>query len=250
MSADAALQRGSQLGKGGVLVSGLAKGAEKSGGVLDGRQTFAADIADEEPCRVVGPGGGVQVAADQGVRSGRPVRTGDAQRTQLPGQGCSTTRWATSATARTWLSSLRSRSCRARAATTKPDTTSRAAMWIGRRDECSRPSWRSMTNIAALATTAVPAVKREEPNAAVEVGAATRRGDRWTATGAKVAARVIAVISVTGTAAWARTTPATDGPTPGGCATDATHARRYVHRRPGASACRSRPGRPGERSGS
>ncbi len=74
-------------------------------------------------------------------------------------------------------------------------------MWIGRSGECSRPSWRSMTNIAALAARAVPAMKREPANAAVEVGAATRRGDRWMVMGAKVAHRVMAVISATGTAA-------------------------------------------------
>lgn len=85
--ADAALQGGSQFRKGGVLVSGLAERAENGGGVLDGGQALATDIADEEPGRPAGPGGGVQVAAHQGVRRGCPVRTGDAQRTQLPGQG-------------------------------------------------------------------------------------------------------------------------------------------------------------------
>ncbi len=100
-------------------------------------------------------------------------------------------------TARTWVSSLRSRSCRARAATTKLETASRAPMWTARIGDRSRVSCVSMTTVAAQASSAMPTVNRTRANATVNVGAATSRGERWTTMGTKEAASVIAAISET-----------------------------------------------------
>lgn len=70
MSAHTAFQGGGQFGKRGGPVGGLAEGGKESGGVPDGGQALAANVADEEASGPSGSVGGVQVAADRGVRRG------------------------------------------------------------------------------------------------------------------------------------------------------------------------------------
>ncbi len=60
----------------------------------------------------------------------------------------------------------------------QPETASSAPMWMGKSAECNRPSCQSTRTTAALATRAMTTVTGVRANATVQVGAATRSGER------------------------------------------------------------------------
>ncbi len=79
VAGDALFQGGGQRRQGGVLVGGLAEGAEEEGGFSDGGQALAPHVADHHPGSGVDTGGRVQVAADLGLVLGGQVQGGDPQ---------------------------------------------------------------------------------------------------------------------------------------------------------------------------
>lgn len=57
-------------GEVGFVVGGLAKGTEKGGGRLHGKEALSADVADDKAESVRGGDGLIQVTADACLRSG------------------------------------------------------------------------------------------------------------------------------------------------------------------------------------
>ena len=62
-----------RVGKGGFRGRGLPEGPDHAGGLLDGFQSLAADVADDEPGEALGDAAVVEVPADDRVRCGGQV---------------------------------------------------------------------------------------------------------------------------------------------------------------------------------